>query len=368
MQTETLSKKVDFSMIRYSNCWEDADLLINAFKEQQNGKYLSICSAGDNSFSLLCLNPEIVVAVDLNETQLYLAELKIAAIKSLDLEEFKQFIGITESVNRTEIYQNILKTQLSKEAQIYWDHSISSIQIGVSTVGKFENYFRIFRKYILSLIHSKQIIAALLSTKTEKEQAEYYTRRWNNNRWKFLFKIFFSKHIMGKAGRDPEFLKQVNIPVSEYIYQKAAKHLASKNCQENYMLNHILTGKYSDQLPHYLKPENFAVIKENIHKIVLFKGYAQEAIEKFGSFDGMNLSDIFEYQTPGLFEQVSNQLVSGLKKDGIICYWNLMVPRRISLMNSEMEYQKEQSEICTKNDKGFFYNQFIIDKKIRDRV
>lgn len=37
---------------------------------------LSVCSGGDNSFSLLTNEPSLVVAVDINKTQLYLAELK----------------------------------------------------------------------------------------------------------------------------------------------------------------------------------------------------------------------------------------------------------------------------------------------------
>jgi S-adenosylmethionine-diacylglycerol 3-amino-3-carboxypropyl transferase len=363
MQTEQLDKTVDFSIIRYSNCWEDADLLIEAFQDQQNGRYLSICSAGDNSFSLLTLNPEIVIAVDLNDTQLYLAELKIAAIKHFELSEFKQFIGIIESSNREKVYQTILRNQLSESAKTYWDHNLKAIQLGISNVGKFENYFKIFRKYVLRCIHSKSRIETLFQQKTSEEQKDYYQKKWNNKRWKFLFKIFFSKQIMGKAGRDPEFLKQVTIPVGEYIYQKAGNHLMSKACQENYMLQHILTGKYGSDLPHYLKEENYSTIRKNIHKIVLFKGYAQEAIKKYGPFDGMNLSDIFEYQNLDLFEEVSKELINGLQKNGIICYWNLMVPRRISSILPEVNYQKSTSEELTKKDKGFFYNQFIVDKK-----
>lgn len=364
MKTESLSEKVDFSIIRYSNCWEDADLLLNAFDGKTNGKYLSICSAGDNSFSLLCLNPEFVVAVDLNDTQLYLAELKISGIKELNLIDFKKFIGVLESDNRQEIYQSHLRKNLSSSAQKYWDHNIESIQKGVSNVGKFENYFSIFRRYVLRWIHSKNKIQTLFQEKSDKKQEEFYTKKWNNRRWKFLFKIFFSKQIMGKVGRDPEFVKQVTIPVGEYIYQKAENHLKSVNCQNNFMLQHIMTGKYGTDIPHYIREENYLKVKQNIDKIILFKGYAQEAIEKWGPFDGMNLSDIFEYQPMDVFKTVSNQLVAGLNENGIICYWNLMVPRKISDVEENVFYKKQISEELTKIDKGFFYNCFIVDQKV----
>ena len=49
---------------------------------------LSIASAGDNSFACLLLNPEKVVSIDTNITQIYLVELKKTAIKYLSYKEF----------------------------------------------------------------------------------------------------------------------------------------------------------------------------------------------------------------------------------------------------------------------------------------
>lgn len=95
-----LDKKVDFSIIRYANCWEDPKVLLQGLAPKRSSKILSIASAGDNSFSLLVTNPELVVAVDVNLTQLYLVELKKAAIRSLDYEDILVFLGFHEGVDR----------------------------------------------------------------------------------------------------------------------------------------------------------------------------------------------------------------------------------------------------------------------------
>ncbi|MGV2481690.1 UNVERIFIED_CONTAM: DUF3419 family protein, partial [Salmonella enterica subsp. enterica serovar Weltevreden] len=42
---------VDFNLIRYANCWEDADILSEALDIPTGKRILSIASAGDNSFS-----------------------------------------------------------------------------------------------------------------------------------------------------------------------------------------------------------------------------------------------------------------------------------------------------------------------------
>ena len=58
--------EVRHDYIRYANCWEDADVLIEGLKVQPGDRVLSIGSAGDNSFSLLVNDPELLVAFDIN--------------------------------------------------------------------------------------------------------------------------------------------------------------------------------------------------------------------------------------------------------------------------------------------------------------
>src|SRR5450432_1124947 len=103
MENEDLTNKVDFTIIRYANCWEDADILLQGLSPAEGNKILSIGSAGDNSFSLLTTNPEIVVAIDINKIQLYVIELKKAAIKKLNYEEALQFLGFTFCEKRIEL-------------------------------------------------------------------------------------------------------------------------------------------------------------------------------------------------------------------------------------------------------------------------
>ena len=69
-------------------------------------------------------------------------------------------------------------------------------------------------------------------------------------------------------------------------------------------------------LPHYLQQENFAVIRKHIDKLIVVKGYAEDAIEKYGPFDAMNLSNIFEYLDESTFRQVASKLTEGLRPEG----------------------------------------------------
>src|SRR5690606_32309014 len=103
---------VNFEIIRYANCWEDADVLLEALSPDSSSKIMSIASAGDNCFSLLAASPQKVVGVDISLPQLYLTELKKLAIQNFDRETYMNFVGFTKSTNRLDYYAKI-KSQLS---------------------------------------------------------------------------------------------------------------------------------------------------------------------------------------------------------------------------------------------------------------
>ncbi len=351
-------KEVDMDIIRYANCWEDADILLSGLGDQEGNTILSIASGGDNSLSLLTLNPEKVVAIDLNQTQLFVLELKREAIRTLSHESFLCFIGFQEASDRYQTYVS-LRPNLGLAARRYWDEQITVIERGLVYEGKFEKYLLHFCKRVLPLIHSVTMVEKLLSPKSEKEQSEFVKKHWNTLRWRMMFKVFFSRFCLGYFGRDPQFLKEVDVKVGAFLLDKANAYLSSTACQKNWMLRYILRGDFAGSLPHYAKAENFEIIKNNIDKLHLQKGLVEDAIRKHGKFDAFNLSNIFEYMDTSTFTAVGSKLIEGSNSGAKLAYWNLMVPR--SLSQAFLAIREMQNSI-TLIDKGFFYKSFHVDE------
>ena len=159
-ENKKLTEKVDFEIIRYANCWEDADILLKGLNPKAGGRFLSVGSAGDNSFSLLTTRPELVVAVDVSPVQLYLIELKKVAIKHLTYEKVLDFLGFQDTNNRLAVFEQ-LKMYLHPETAYYWSLHLDEIKNGVIHQGKFEKYFQLFVQKVLPFIHSKKTIKAL---------------------------------------------------------------------------------------------------------------------------------------------------------------------------------------------------------------
>ncbi len=176
---------VDFSFVRYANCWEDPNLLIKGMNLSSGDAVLSIASAGDNSLSLLTTGAE-VVAVDLNATQIACVELRKVAVKALEYSDFLAFIGVNHSNCRIETYRTF-SDNLSKESKFYWDNNLEAIESGIIFSGKFENYFKLFRTKIMPWIHRRSTIEKLFYEKSLEERELFYNKKWNNWRWRLLF-------------------------------------------------------------------------------------------------------------------------------------------------------------------------------------
>ena len=71
------------SEMQYGQCWEAADILLDALQPNTEGTYLSIASAGDNALAILSRSPKRVIALDSNPAQLSCLALRVAAYRNL---------------------------------------------------------------------------------------------------------------------------------------------------------------------------------------------------------------------------------------------------------------------------------------------
>ena len=386
MKSEVKENRVDFSLIRYSQCWEDTEVLLESLNIQKNDICFGILSAGDNVFSMLAENPKKVVALDISFPQIALAKLKKEVFNSLSYEEMLEFMGVMKSDKRIEIYDRI-KENLDKEVKEYWDFNKDAIEKGIIHTGKFEKFFKIFREKILPFVHSKKRIEKLLEKKSRQERIEYYDKYWNNFRWKLMFKLFFSKYIVGKLGRDKEFFRYAEKNISEEMKERSRYALCELNPYENPYINYILTGNYrKDCLPYFLRKENFDKIIKNLHKVEILQSSVEEYLDQIDfKIDKFNLSDIFEYMSAENYSKLMGKIYDNAENNALLAYWNLIVER-----NSEkLDYKKTDSEIAVtgketnvngkkyermkeldrklhEKDMTFFYTDFVVEKVIKN--
>ncbi len=360
---DSIQLRTDFDFVRYANCWEDADILVDALQPGPGKRILSIASAGDNSLALLAEGAE-VVAADLNLAQLACLELRCAAFCHLDHGELLAFLGVRESDRRLQTYDR-LQHDLSSAAQSFWNNHGEDVSSGIIHMGKFEAYFRTFRTRILPLIHSRKTVAKLLEPKTEAERTAFWNKSWNNWRWRMLLRVFFSPFLMGRMGRDPEFFRYVEGSIAAQVQQRARYAMTALPTDTNPYLQYIASGNFSTTLPRYLRIEHFEAIRSGLDRLTLFHGTVEQAAVEHGAegFDGFNLSDIFEYVSDETSRALYGTLLKHANVGARIAYWNTFVPRRCPTELTDLvDPLTEKSAEWFARDKAFFYGHFQVDE------
>jgi S-adenosylmethionine-diacylglycerol 3-amino-3-carboxypropyl transferase len=364
-----IQDRAEFHFVRYANCWEDADVLVAALQPGPGSRVLSIASAGDNALALLAEGAE-VVAADLSLAQLACLELRCAAFRELDYEALLGFLGVREADGRLETYAS-LAGQLSPAARRFWDEHPPHVAVGIIHCGRFEEYFRVFRTRVLPLIHSRTTVSDLLQPRSAAERQQFWQQRWNNRRWRLLFRLFFSRFLLGRLGRDPEFFRYVEGSVSERIMNRARYGLTELPTHDNPFLTCIATGNFQSALPRYLRREHFEAIRSGLDRLSLFHGPIEEAARAHGAagFDAFNLSDIFEYVDERTASTLYRELLDAARPSARLAYWNTLVPRSCpaELAHRVRPLDELSAELFAR-DKAFFYCHFQVDEVVEATV
>ena len=350
--------------IRYSQTWEDSEIVLQALDIQQNDVVFSIASGGENVFAIISKTENDVFAIDYNPLQIFIAELKLIAIKNLDIEQYLKFIGIKKSKNRKQVF-NQLSSQLSEECKLYFQNEQKSIKKGIIHIGKFEKYLRIFSKFIIPILISSFTLKKAINSDNKKYQHKNYQKIWNNWRWRLIGELFFGKSVMQKMGRHKIMFKHNDRNNTGKIYlDRAEEFLKNGAIHKNHYLDYILTGNFSENLHYYLQQEKFNNIKKKKNTyfsstdiLSFLKSKPDNSINKY------NLSDIFESLNIEETNIIFTEILRTATNNARLIFWNNLVERNIpnklkSNFVNDIDLQKKLSSL----DKVFFYEKFYIYK------
>lgn len=351
--------------VNYAQCWEDTAVLRRALRIGPDDDVLSVASGGDNSFALLMDDPRSVTAVDCNLEQIHLLELKIGLIKTLDYDDFTGFLGASPCVRRRSIYRSV-RSSLSPQARHYWDQRLDQIKRGVIHCGKFERYLSVFRRFILPLIICSREIDEFIRAESIEQQKEIFTRRFDSWRWRLLFRVMFSRRLLGWFGRCPEAFAQVGRRnIADELLSRTGHGLTEIQVGNNYIVRYALTGNYNlnTSAPEYLLPANFYILRERLNRLTLVHGSLQSVLvqKPVDSFSAFNLSDVFEYLNESQVQSLFQSIDRCARPRSRLAFWTMFRQQSIpSPFNDHFTSDLERAYELSKGDRGFFYGSFNI--------
>ena len=357
--------QADFrSLLRYAQCWEDADILVGALEVRPGHTCLSVASAGENTLSLLAGGPARMIAVDLNPAQLAALELRVAAFRELSHPDVLALIGSRPHGDRGALYARC-RGQLSRDAREFWDARPDDVRSGIGTGGKFEKYFALFRRRVLPLVHRKSTIRALLEPRDRSSRQRFYDEQWNSLAWRLMFRAFFSELVLGRLGRDPAFFRYAESSVADHLLARVRHALVELDPADNPYLEWILTGTHAQALPHALREKQYDAIRANLDRLEWHCAPIEDvaAVLDGAKLDRANLSNIFEYVTAQHTRALLDQITGACAEGARLAYWNMIVARRgADYLPHRLRPLTELSRTLFARDKAFFYRDFIVEE------
>ncbi|UCG86473.1 MAG: DUF3419 family protein [Gemmatimonadota bacterium] len=360
-----------FERLLFAQCWEDPLLDREALQTKPGDALLSVTSGGCNTLSLATLGPERVIAVDLNATQNYLLELKIAGILNLDHGGYLRLLGVRESGLRWHLYQAV-RERLSPLAQAYWDSKRPSIESGVLRAGRYERYLNAFR-YLLHVIQGPRTVRRLFECESLEDQHRFYRENWDSRTWRLFFRTFFSRTVLGLGGLDPEFFTYVSGVKSfgDHFRRLAHHALVDLPIRDNYFLAQICLGRYLDEhaVPPYLRAENFNTLRNTVGRIEIVTGELGDILSQLPSHsvDQFNFSNVFEWVPQPTFERILRETHRVARPGARLCYRNLLVRRKHPENLDDMfaQHQNLAARLLWQ-DRSFVYSHFEVAEVKKD--
>ena len=363
MSPSEIESKAAFDHIRYAQLWEDADVLTAGLGDCASETLVSICSAGDNALAMLTLDPAKVVVVDLSPAQIACLHLRIGAFRSLTHDEFVELTGSRHSTRRKALLGRALES-CDADVRAFWEELSVEVEAhGIGGVGKFERYFRIFRTKLLPLVHSRKTIAEIFVPRSRADREVFFDTRFNTFRWRMLLKLFFSRFVMGRMGRDKAFFDHVEGSPAEHVARRIRHAGVDTDPSKNPYLHWIMTGTHGESLPMAWRAEHFETIRSRLDRLDIRLGSLEAFVAAGETAKGFNLSDIFEYMSPEMFGQVYGSILSAAAPRARLVYWNMMAPRRVPDEFSERVKTLSDLEDGLKaKDMAFFYSDFVVEE------
>ena len=273
--TDRIDKKVFDALysrsLIYNTCWEDPAVDRQILNISSDDSILVITSAGCNALDYAIQGPKKIFAIDANPRQSALLELKIAAIKHLQFEDFFAIFGKGHHPDFVAIYRKSLRPHLSAFTQKWWDKHSNWF-----TNPKYSFYYhglsglvaRLLVAYLRMRPKLRSAVHDMLDSQTLDEQRKIYDERVAPEMWNpglnWLLSRQITMSLLGVPSPQRRLVQaQHEAGVAGFIRESVEYVFRELPVQNNYFWRVYVKGAYTPECcPEYLKPENFELLKQ----------------------------------------------------------------------------------------------------------
>lgn len=283
-----------------------------------------IGSGGCTAFSLLTGGLSQLSVVDINPAQIYLLELKKAALEHLP---YSEMLGCMTS-NARAAYP-ALRPSLSPHASTFWDRREQLLALGLNQCGIIERGLkRIMR--LLPLLVGRRCIDAMFGQTDLAAQQSFYRAHWDNYRWKRVFRWALSRPAL-RLFYGRQFVERVPADFSLLIKERIDAAFLNFPIGENGYLWQTFRSRYppgGHGLPIYLRREHHGQVTAGLARAHLSIGDAAAFLEEqpSASIGFFALSNILEVAAPEYAGRLVEAIGRAAKPGAVVCLRSIFPP------------------------------------------
>ena len=295
------------------------------------GRVLSIASAGDMPLSLLAMGADAVTAVDIDEGQLCLAQLKLATALRLDPPEAARFLGFLPAPEeRRRAWYAAVRPALSAPARAWWDARSKGLERGAIWLGSYERFVGRIRSLIGPWLRPR--VAALLEAPDLAAQERAFERRLDRPALRAVFRLAFHPRLYAGRGVDPRAVqhRSRDVPLGDLYFERFRRLCTESPARANPLLQLHLLGRVvaDDVVPTWLTPQGLEALRARAGRI----GFETGDIRRFlstrppGAFDRFHLSNVPDWLPRPEFEALLSQIAARSGRPGRAVWRSLHAP------------------------------------------
>lgn len=318
-----MTEDIKRSPILFAQVREDPRIEIDVLdKLNKESDVLLVGSGGCTLFTILNAKINEIDVIDINPAQIYLIELKLAVLTSLDLSQeqiFESFIGGENNL----IYYEKVIGKLTEEARAFWDNHHDLILSGLNQCGIYEYLFNylVDTNYDFDRTFDRELLIRLFGKEavlnSSKSFADHFREVW---------KTYENNYETGE-----NYFREIIIN----------KNKLSKVSQLSYLQNRINLRLYHDRI--HLHVDNFI-------------NYLKETDKKYDLIHTSNLTDWMNVdELHVLFSLLHRKLKSG----GYVVMRRLIGDYELKKLTSQY-FQVIES---VPEERSCFYSEVVVGHK-----
>lgn len=370
----------------YNTCWEDPRQDRIALQLRPQDDVLVITSAGCNTLDYALAQPNHIYAVDMNPRQNALLELKIAAIRRLEYEDFFAMFGRGRLPDARRIYCDRLRDDLTDWARRYWDRHIKFFDHPRRTFymrGTSGYLARVANFYIDHVARIRSAVNQLLEAESLAEQRRIYEQHIHAKFWSRSIRFAINRNAtLALIGVPPAQRRQVETQydggIGQFAQDSVAAVFARIPLVNNYFWRVYMTGRYTENCcPDFLKPDNFERLRGglldrvSIHTATVqdFLQDHDKPISRFVLLDHMDwMADMFFPQLQAEWQAIVDRATDDARaiwrSGGLQCEFvdrvQVTVDGQTRQLCELLNYHRELAEELHARDRVHTYGSFFI--------